>query len=220
MNQQELKNILDLHRKWVMGEEDGSRANLDGADLRGANLRAADLRDANLHRADLHRADLRGANLRDADLRGANLRAADLRDANLHRANLHRADLDGANLDGADLDEIKNDFFSVLAAAKSEVLGLYDALCRGVIDGSSYDGDCACLVGTIANVRHEEYNALSIDLKPDFDRPAEKWFLAIRKGDIPQSNPVSAITAEWMRSWMNANSIKYPKYEIVAVAAE
>jgi hypothetical protein len=55
-------------------------------------------------------------------------------------------------------------------------------------------------------------------LRPDANRPAERWFLAIRKGDIPPNNPVSAITAEWAREFMDANTIKYPKYEIVAVA--
>lgn len=78
MEENQLKNVLELHRKWINDEPDGKRAN-----LREADLREADLRDANLWRADLWRANLRGANLR-----GANLWVSDLRDADLRGADL------------------------------------------------------------------------------------------------------------------------------------
>ena len=78
MNESEIKNILDLHVKWINDEDSGSRANLYGANLRGADLRGADLSGANLRGANLYGADLSGANLRGADLSGANLRGADL----------------------------------------------------------------------------------------------------------------------------------------------
>ena len=56
MTKTELNNILDKHKKWLNGEDDGERANLYMADLYGADLRGADLRGA-----DLYGADLRGA---------------------------------------------------------------------------------------------------------------------------------------------------------------
>ena len=58
MEENQLKNVLELHRKWINKEPGGDRA-----DLRGANLVGADLRGANLWEA-----NLRGANLREADL--------------------------------------------------------------------------------------------------------------------------------------------------------
>ena len=108
MTREELKNICDLHVKWLNDEPDGKRADLCDANLRGANLCDADLRganlcDANLRDANLRGADLRGANLRDAKLRGANLRDANLCDANLRGANLCDANLRDANLRGANL---------------------------------------------------------------------------------------------------------------------
>ncbi|EOF5092106.1 pentapeptide repeat-containing protein, partial [Salmonella enterica] len=59
MNAAELSKVLEQHKVWItsLGQE-GSRANLRGADLRGADLRGADLRDANLRGADLRYADL------------------------------------------------------------------------------------------------------------------------------------------------------------------
>ena len=68
MTSEEIKKVLDLHKKWLNDEEGGKRANLRGADLSGANLRWADLREANLRGADLSGANLLEADLREADL--------------------------------------------------------------------------------------------------------------------------------------------------------
>ena len=103
MDEQELKNILDKHFKWLRGENGGKRADLFGANLPRADLFGADLSGANLPRADLSGADLSGANLSRANLFGANLSGANLFGANLSRADLSGADLSGANLSRADL---------------------------------------------------------------------------------------------------------------------
>ena len=78
MTNQEIKGILELHKKWLNREEGGKRANLQGADLQGADLWGANLQGADLQGADLQGANLREADLRKADLQGANLREADL----------------------------------------------------------------------------------------------------------------------------------------------
>lgn len=64
----EIKQALELHGKWLNGENEG-----ECADLRGANLSDADLRGADLIDANLSDANLSGANLINANLRGANL---------------------------------------------------------------------------------------------------------------------------------------------------
>lgn len=56
MTREKLKNICELHVKWLNDEPDGKRANLSGA-----NLYCADLSGANLLGADLYGANLRGA---------------------------------------------------------------------------------------------------------------------------------------------------------------
>ena len=187
-----------------------------GANLEGANLRGADLIGADLRGADLRGAYLRDADLRDAYLEGANLEGAYLRGADLRGADLRGGYLRDADLRGADLRDIKSDFFDRLTAAKQEVQGLYDYLIRGKINGSCYEGICACFCGTIANLRKENYENLSIDLKPDSDSPTEKWFLSIHKGDTEVSNQVVKITAEWMREFMQANDIAIPEYKLVS----
>ena len=107
---EELKEILDKHKKWLNDEEGGERADLSNADLYNANLYNANLYNANLYNAnlryaDLRYADLRYANLSNADLSNADLRYADLSNADLSNADLSNADLSNANLYNADLDE-------------------------------------------------------------------------------------------------------------------
>jgi hypothetical protein len=168
--------------KQALGED----ANLSGANLSGANLSDADLSDA----------DLSGA-----DLSGANLSDADLRDANLRGANLRGADLSGANLSDADLSPVRDDIWAVLAAAPAEAVAVRDALAAGRVDGSVYSGECACLVGTIANARHVSYWEIE-GLRPDGSRPAEQFFLSIRQGDTPETSQHCALAHEWVSDFI------------------
>jgi hypothetical protein len=132
------------------------------------------------------------------NLSGANLRSANLRSANLSDANLRSADLSDANLSGADLSVFRADFWDVLLRALHEIAGVRSALVEGRIDGSAYSGECACLVGTIGNVRGVVHTALGNGLKPDVDRPAEQWFMSICKGDTPETNQASKFAVEWL----------------------
>jgi uncharacterized protein YjbI with pentapeptide repeats len=194
-------------------------ANLSGADLRVADLRGAGLRNADLRSADLHGADLRDADLRGADLRGANLRGAHLNGANLHDADLRHANLRVANLRGVDLDStklndanfgdvdlddadllrVREDLWKVLDQAKTEVPPLLDAVRKGRVDGSVYEGDCACLLGTIANARGCPYASLGI--APDAGRPAERFFTHIRPGHVPGLSEYAALAETWIMMW-------------------
>ena len=107
MNKQQLKIILDNHKKWL--EDKGGQcanlknANLEMADLKNANLSSANLSSANLSSANLSSANLRSADLKSANLKGVNLRSADLRGANLTYADLRYANLKGADLRGVNL---------------------------------------------------------------------------------------------------------------------
>ena len=181
-------------------------ANLRGADLYGANLRGANLSDANLYGANLYGANLRGANLRGADLYGANLSDANLSDADLYDANMR-----GANLYGANMRSFKADFWAVLTTARKEIPGLISAMREGRIDGSTYSGECACLVGTIANVRHVSANTL----EQDSSRPAEQWFSMIKKGDKPGDDSGGGFALqqalEWAEEYCALSGVKLPK---------
>ena len=157
----------------------------------GLAMRAA------LEKAKHSGADLIGANLRDADLRGANLRGANLRDANLTGADLH-----DANLRAANLTDVRDDLFAVLDSAPAEVPALLCALQEGRVDGSRYQGECSCRVGTIATARGVNFDDIP-GLRPDSNRPAERWFLAIRE-DAPVTHPVVAITVGWVEEWQKA----------------
>ena len=111
-----------------------------------------------------------------------------------------------ADLSDADLSDIKNDLWAVLCTQPLEVAGLRAALIAGTINGSTYEGECACLVGTIANVAKCKYTALP-HLTPDSNRPSERFFLAINKGDTPETNQVSKLAVEWIDQWLDCMSV-------------
>ncbi len=196
-----------LAAKKSLSYADLRSANLSSANLRSANLSSANLRSAYLRSANLRYANLRYANLSSADLSSANLSYADLSSANLRSANLRSANLRSANLRSADLSSIKHDFWAVLTCAKNEVGGLRLALVEGRINGSSYTGECACLVGTIANTKHCSIEALP-SLKADADRPAERFFLGIGVGDTPDKSAHAKIALEWLDEWAALMEIK------------
>ena len=69
INQEELKEKLELHEKWLNGEKEGVKLDLRNTNLTNVDLRHADLRCANLENVDLRHVDLRCANLENVDLR-------------------------------------------------------------------------------------------------------------------------------------------------------
>ena len=184
------------------------RTDLRDANLMNADLWYADLTGANLRHADLWHADLAGADLTGADFTGAILAEAIFKGANLTGAILAGADFTGADLSygqiaAAETAAIKADLWAVLGAAPHEVAGLRAALQAGRINGSTYAGKCACLVGTIANIQHCGINDIP-GLHPDSNRLAERWFLAIAPGDTPENHAVAKLTDEWIGEWMAA----------------
>jgi hypothetical protein len=96
---------------------------------------------------------------------------------------------------------------------KDEVIELYKAIVEGRIDGSTYTGDCACFVGTIANIKNTDKNSLTVT--PNSESPTEKFFLGISKGDTPKNNQVSKIVSEWTEEFMLANDLKIPTLTMV-----
>jgi hypothetical protein len=218
----EIKSWRD-GRVLYSGEHESLRRAVEEAvsqnvNLVGADLQGADLKGTHGHRAQLVYANLRDANLRDADLREADLRAADLSGADLHAADLHRtniigADLRGAKLVGTDLrnaEAAREDVRRLISVAPAEAPGLLSALRDGRVNGSSYAGPCACLCGTIAKIRagnvlwnHEDVMEV-LDSAPiaNSSRPAERWALAIQRGDTPETSPVVALTVQWIEEWL------------------
>ena len=134
---------------------------------------------------------------------------ANLSKANLSWANLSGANLSEANLSKADLSVIKADFFYVLLHALNEIEFLKQNVIEGKIDGSTYSGECACLSGTVEksaiihNGEKEEFNKKLIMSCRDSDRPAERFFLAIRPGDKPENHPASKIIFEWINEFQS-----------------
>ena len=130
----------------------------------------------------------------------ANLTDADLTRANLTDADLTRANLTRANLTDADLLRFKSDLWRVLLMNRLEVSGLKKALIEGRIDGTKYEGECACLKGTIANVKECLIEKIPGMVK-NVNEPSEQWFLQIKKGDNLENSNVIKKTVEWIEEF-------------------
>jgi hypothetical protein len=115
MNQEQINEILEMHKLWLEGKPEGKQAYFEWLDLRGADLKGVNLQGVNFRVADLRKANFQKANLQEGDfymanLCSANLKEADLIGANLQSARLNGADLEGANLNGADFEGADLDY--------------------------------------------------------------------------------------------------------------
>ena len=130
-------------------------------------------------------------NQHDANLCGANLYGADLRGANLYGANLRGADL--KKLPESYINLASRDMLFIFQSLKKELPAFREKLINGEIDGTQYEGECACLIGTMANV-DGGINKVCLAI-PYYDKgthnPAENWFLQIKEGDTPKNNNFS-----------------------------
>jgi hypothetical protein len=96
----------------------------------------------------------------------------------------------------------------------AESTGLYKAVLDGKIDGSCYEGECCCFVGTVAKNMGVYYESIN-GLTPDSDSPTERFFMAIDKGDTPENNQVSAAVKDWLEEFMTARGIKVPQRQVM-----
>jgi hypothetical protein len=174
-----------------------SRSNLSGSDLSGSNLSRSNLSGSNLSRSDLSRSNLSGSNLSRSDLSGSDLRGSDL-----SGSNLRGSDLSGSNLSG-----FKADLIAEVLKLPDELENLRTTLMAGKIDGSTYQGECACLAGTIAKHRGitdimgeagGQIQENGCVFKADSSSPREIWFMAIRPGQTPENHQPAKLALEWI----------------------
>jgi hypothetical protein len=102
------------------------------------------------------------------------------------------------------LEYFRKDVFDVLDHALGETDGLLAAIRSGRVDGSTYSGECRCLVGTLEA-------SGGVSLPHDGSRPAERWFMGIKKGDTPDTNPVSKQAEAWVLEWKCSQTDPFTK---------
>ena len=131
---------------------------------------------------------LQDANLQGADLQGAVLRGAVLQDANLRGAVLRGVKFE--NLPQDFINQCSRDMLFIFQCLKSELPFLREKLVKGEVDGSQYEGECACLIGTLANADGglDKVCAAIPYYEKGTHNMGEMWFLNIRKEDTPKNN--------------------------------
>jgi hypothetical protein len=142
------------------------------------------------------------ANLRDSDLSNSDLRGSNLSNSDLSNSDLSNSDLSNSNLRGSNLSSVRADFLSEVLNLPNELEFLRDALTNGRVNGSSYEGECACLAGTLAHAKGiTNYSGGEIrngrTFTADAGSPRERFFLAIKEGDTPENNDACKFALEW-----------------------
>jgi len=88
----------------------------------------------------------------------------------------------------------------------SELPYLREKLLAGEVDGSQYNGECCCLVGSLAKAKNKDVDQLCSTI-PYYTKgthnPGEQWFLHIREGDTPQNNQFAAHALKLIDSVLN-----------------
>jgi len=111
--QSELEAIASLHKKWVLKEKGGVRAdfsnqdltlcNFEGMNFKGACFMGSELLGVNMRRAVLSGAHFTQATLTDANLDRAILNNTVFINSNLHNVNLYNAQLQGCAGNGKEI---------------------------------------------------------------------------------------------------------------------
>ena len=127
--QEQLSEILDKHKLWLNGDEDGERANLSSDNLSSDNLSSANLSSANLSSANLSSANLSSANLSSANLSSDNLSSDNLSSDNLRFI---------SSADGSVLACINAGKYQVVAASDRVAIGCQ---MHSVEDWFNFDDD-------------------------------------------------------------------------------
>ncbi len=124
----------------------------------------------------------------------ANLEGANLEDANLEDANLRYANLEGANektLPISYINQCSRDMLFVFEHLKSELPYLRDKLVSGHVNGSQYEGECACLIGSLGHGKKDCIDKV-VESIPYYNKGlhnyCEQWFYQIHSGDTPETN--------------------------------
>ena len=225
----ELKKVLELHEKWLNGEQGGIRADLSNTDLRdvdlrGTNLNNADLRGTNLSNTDLRDADLRGTNLNNADLRyanliGSNLSCADLNNADLRYANLRYADLNCTNLSCADLNNANLRGTDL----KGANLSYTDLNCSDLNCADLRDADLRYANLNNADLRDIKYNSLSVGLNPVC--PEEGSYIGYKKAKTKKEDKEEKvivkllITEDALRSSATTRKCRCSKAKVLSITS-
>jgi hypothetical protein len=124
-------------------------------------------------------ADLTGADLTGADLTGADLTGADLRGFN------------EKTLPEDYINQCSRDMLFVMEHLKDELPYLREKLVKGEVDGSQYEGECACLIGSLGKGKSKCVDRVVKAIpfyKKGLQNMGERWFLNIKKGDTAENN--------------------------------
>ena len=196
ITQEEFNAIMDSHEKWLKNKAEGQQAlfsNIYGVGIVAKNRSFDETRFVDSSFVD---SSFVGSSFDDSRFVGSRF----------DETRFDGSRFDGSSFSTLNFNNAKNDFFATLLYLPSEVAALKAALIEGRIDGSQYEGECACLKGTLERVAKKEEE--EIGWKHDVSAPAETFFLSISQGDTPENSRFSALAVQWIEEWCQLPVVK------------
>ena len=102
------------------------------------------------------------------------------------------------------LSMVRADVFAVMSKSPQEVPALRLALKNGKVDGSTYNGECGCLLATLATARGCRFDQIP-GVIPNSERPSEEFYKLIHPGDTPETNWAADFAHRWAEEFEREN---------------
>lgn len=103
MDQKELDEILEKHRKWLASEPDGERAVVNDCDMHGLDLSDRHLRGCDLSFCDMSHCDISGSDLSECEMTQCILNYSNLSYSDMHESDIYNCELIGCNMHDSDM---------------------------------------------------------------------------------------------------------------------
>jgi len=112
---------------------------------------------------------------------------------NTVRRTLEKANLEDAKVSANNewVKQSSQQMLYIFSHLKSELPYLREKLISGKVDGTHYEGQCACLIGSLANSKKKNTDELCNAIpyySLGLHNVAEQWFFQIRVGDTPENS--------------------------------
>lgn len=100
-----------------------------------------------------------------------------------------------------DVSSIRSAYFDTLSMSLGAADFILDQIRKGKIDGRSYEGECCCVLGKIA--QHDKVSWKQGPIKADpLNSIVERFTQAIRPGDKPANSRFCKALETWTVEWI------------------
>ena len=211
-NQSEF-NQSEFNRSEFNGSEfnqsEFNRSKFNDSNFNQSEFNGSEFNGSEFNRSKFNQSKFNQSEFNQSEFNRSEFNRSKFNQSKFNQSNFNQSEFNDSELDDITFNSLKNlittertkiDFFGRMLILKNEVKYLKEKLISGEIDGTSYDGYCACFIGTCANNKKIKYNEIT-GIKLDAYSPTEIWFFQIKKGDNPENSKFAKLTLDWIEEF-------------------